>query len=172
MIIHKPAIRRLAAFFVTTFWAAAYVVVAGRILFNVTEYGIYGDSSPYHGNYVPFKTIMEYVRMGHIGILFTQIIGNILVTLPLPFVVWFYSGQRKIKQVCVLSLIATAAIEPAQLLINVFLGGPSNIIDVDDLILNLVGCALGLLLLKAVNGLRQAEVADARRRETRRLAGW
>jgi hypothetical protein len=77
---------------------------------------------------------MEYVRMGHIGVFFTPIVGNILATSPLPFVAWFYSGQRKIKQVCVLSLIATAVIEPAQLLINVFLGGPSNIVDADDLI--------------------------------------
>jgi glycopeptide antibiotics resistance protein len=92
---------------------------------------------------------MEYINNGHIGVFIMQVAGNILVTLPLPFVVWFCSRGRKMKKVCAVSLIVTAAIEPVQLLINLFLGGPSNIIDVDDLILNLTGCAAGLLLLKA-----------------------
>jgi glycopeptide antibiotics resistance protein len=151
MLARKPPAKKLAFFFAATFFSAVYVFAACRILFNVTRYGIYGNTSPYYGNYVPFKTITDYIRRGHIGIFVIQIVGNIFVTLPLPFVVWAYSRRRNMKRVCLVSLLLTAAIEPVQLLINLFLGGPSNIIDVDDFILNLFGCALGLLLLKAVS---------------------
>jgi glycopeptide antibiotics resistance protein len=127
-----------------------------RILFNITKFGIYGDSEPWHGNYIPFATIWEYISQGNILIFLMQVAGNVLVTSPLPLVVWFYSPKRIMKRVCAASLIITALIEPVQLLINFVHGGPSNIIDVDDLILNLAGCGLGLLLAAVANRLWKA----------------
>lgn len=154
MFTRKPSIKKLVTFFAAAFLAALYVCMACNILFSVTRFGIYGDTRPYSGNYVPFRTIMAYAKRGNILLFVTQIIGNILVILPLPLVVWFCSRKRNMKRVCLVSLIITAAIEPLQLLINIYLGGPTNIIDIDDLILNLVGCTLGLLLLRAVKHTR------------------
>lgn len=154
--LHKPSDKKLIVFFIKTFFAAVYVFMACRILFNVTKFGIYGNPSPYYGNYIPFKTITEYVKdlkTGHFFIFITQIVGNILITVPLPFVVQFCSRKRKMSRICTVSLILTTAIEPLQLLINIFLRGPSNIIDIDDLILNFIGCALGILFLKIVNNI-------------------
>lgn len=148
--LRKPSDKKLIFFFIKTFFAAVYVFMACRILFNITKFGIYGNPSPYYGNYIPFKTITEYVKdlkTGHFFIFITQVAGNILITVPLPFVVRFCLRKRKMSRICTVSLILTAAIEPLQLLINIFLGGPSNIIDIDDLILNLTGCALGLFFV-------------------------
>jgi glycopeptide antibiotics resistance protein len=152
----KPDVKRLAAVCSVTFLAAVYILFACRILFNTTKFGIYGNSEPWHGNYIPFNTIWAYIRKGNIWICLMQIAGNVLVTLPLPLVIWFCSPKRSMKRVCAVSLIITALIEPVQLLINLILGGPSNIIDVDDLILNLIGCGLGLLFAAAANRLRKA----------------
>lgn len=151
MLTRKPPMKKLLACFAATFLAAVYIFMACSILFSTTRFGIYGDPSPFSGNYVPFKTISAYANRGNFIIFTKQVIGNILITLPFPFVVWFYSRKRKMKRIGWVSLIITATIEPLQILINLFLGGPSNIIDVDDLILNLVGCTLGLLLLKGVS---------------------
>ena len=152
-LIHKPKLTQLLRFSIVTFLSAAYVFMACRILFNVTKFGIYGDIEPWHGNYIPFATIWEYISRGHIAMFLLQVAGNLLVTFPLPLVVWHYIPKQSIKSVCFISLIITALIEPVQLLINMILGGPSNIIDVDDLILNLAGCVLGLLLAVVVNRL-------------------
>jgi len=149
-IAAKPSKRKLIIFIIASFLAALYVCIACSVLFSVTKFGIYGDVEPYSGNYIPFKTIMEFAGSGSFGLFVTQIAGNILVIIPLPFVVWLYSRKRAMKRVCLVSLIITTAIEPMQLLLNILIGGPTNIIDIDDLILNLVGCALGLLLLKVV----------------------
>jgi glycopeptide antibiotics resistance protein len=157
--VRKPGAKRLPAIFAKAFVSAFYVFAACRVLFNTTKYGIYGDRDPWHGNYTPFRTILEYVNRGHFGILLTQVAGNVLVTLPLPFVVWFCQPKRKMRRVCAVSIIITALIEPVQLLINIVLGGPSNIIDIDDLILNLAGCAIGLLIVAAVNRFRKARAA-------------
>ena len=128
----KPQARKLIGFFVVTFFAAAYIFMACNILFSITRFGIYKDTSPFSGNYVPFKTIIEYIERGSFGMFVTQVAGNVLVTLPLPFVVWFYSRRRSMKRVTIVSLLITAVIEPVQILLNVLIGGPTNIIDVDE----------------------------------------
>ncbi|MCL1879978.1 MAG: VanZ family protein [Actinomycetia bacterium] len=153
--INRPKMRKLVVFLIVTFLSAFYVIVACHVLFDITKQGIYAGTSPYYGNYTPLKTIMLFARNIHSTLFLTQIAGNILITMPLPFVLWFYSQRRLMGRVCLVSLMITAAIEPLQLLINIYLGGPANIIDVDDLILNLTGCLLGLLLLAIVNGIRK-----------------
>ena len=156
----KPQTKKLIAFFAATFLASAYVFIACNILLSITKFGMYKDVSPFSGNYTPFRTIMEYINRGHIGLFFSQVAGNILVTLPFPFVVWFCSRKRNMKRVCLISLIITAVIEPVQILLNVFIGGPTNIIDIDDLILNILGCVLGLPLLTTVNRFYKARLRD------------
>jgi glycopeptide antibiotics resistance protein len=161
-LVRRTGVRRLAAFSVVTFISAAYILMAYRILFSVTKFGIYGNPEPWYGNYIPFATIWEYIDEGNPWLFLMQVAGNVLITLPLPLVLRFYLPRLRMKRVGAVSLIITALIEPVQLLINMVLGGPSNIIDVDDLILNLVGCGLGLWLMAAITRLRAARAGRIR----------
>jgi len=151
----KPPLIKGLLFLFLVFIAVLYLLTACLILFKFNADIVNGAVSPFHGNYIPFKTISAMLHPWG-GNTTVQLIGNILVTLPLPFVVWLFSKKRSVKAVCIASLVITALIEPIQLLINLILSSSSNIIDIDDLILNLLGCTTGLLLLKIMKRERQS----------------
>jgi glycopeptide antibiotics resistance protein len=68
---------------------------------------------------------------------FENLIGNILLFIPLPFIFAFFTRQsnRKIFLLCV---VVSIAIETLQYILGV------GITDIDDVILNSLGAALGL----------------------------
>lgn len=70
-----------------------------------------------------------------------NIVGNVFLFLPLPFL--FYSlGIREQKRILILAFLSTSGIEAIQLFFHI--GVP----DVDDVLLNMTGAILGVLLLK------------------------
>lgn len=79
-----------------------------------------------------------------------QIFGNILITVPILFLIALSFRKLTFKKTFLISLIVTLSIEPIQLIINLVLNLSANIIDIDDLILNLIGCMMGALLAKFI----------------------
>ncbi|GHU87462.1 hypothetical protein FACS1894202_01790 [Clostridia bacterium] len=102
-------------------------------------------------NLKPFATIIEYAN-AHNTI---QIAGNLGVLFPLPILLGLNFPKMSVRKIFVISAIVTVLIEPLQLLVNVIIRSPYNSIDIDDLILNAIGVAVGLLSAKAIIAVRR-----------------
>lgn len=90
-------------------------------------------------NYIPFKEIFRY-DIGS-SLFYKNILGNVLLFLPYGFFIGMYIKIDKPLLVVALSSITSLAIEIIQLLIG-------RVFDVDDIILNIIGAIVGLLLYK------------------------
>jgi glycopeptide antibiotics resistance protein len=144
-ILRKPNVKKIAQFFLIVMMDAFYIITVAPAFFKLSR-TVDGDVSPFHGNYIPFKTITEYIMTGNK----VQIFGNILITVPILFLIALSFRKLTFKKSFLISLIVTLSIEPIQLIINLVLNSSANIIDIDDLILNLIGCMMGALLAKFI----------------------
>lgn len=94
-------------------------------------------------NFVPFRTIVEYMsEIGQGGgtgrIAVRNLGGNLILTLPLAiYLAYFFKPLRKLWKTLAVSLLVILGIELFQLL-----SGRGSF-DVDDIILNLLGSAAG-----------------------------
>ena len=96
-------------------------------------------------NFVPFKEMLRY-KIGS-KLFFRNIVGNILLYMPLGFFVTAYIDERKIFPTMIISLITTISIELVQLVIG-------RVFDIDDIILNLFGGFLGALIFTLLDKLK------------------
>ncbi len=91
-------------------------------------------------NLIPFKEMFRY-EFGTRPFI-KNILGNILLFMPYGIAIGYYTRTKKIRYSLLLGLILSLAIETTQFLIG-------RVFDVDDIILNLVGCVLGFSLIVA-----------------------
>lgn len=134
------------------FWV--YVVAAVGIFFfpiyydpRILPYAQYGTVDY---NIIPINTITQYFRHSSVETAARQILGNIAVFLPIGFLVPVLSEKfRKRKLIYILSLFLSVGIEAVQLLESLITHLPGHSVDIDDVILNFVGGALGYLLFRA-----------------------
>lgn len=107
-------------------------------------------------NFLPLVSIIENIRQigtaydGDVLFMTSLIIrnvgGNILLLMPLGFLVPIISGKMKdLKSVSLLGLAVSVAIELFQLLES-FGGGWGRITDIDDVICNVIGVVIGYLI--------------------------
>ncbi|RJQ73758.1 VanZ family protein [Pseudonocardiaceae bacterium YIM PH 21723] len=99
---------------------------------------------------VPFQWVADTLRDGEIA--FHQMTLNILLFVPLGAMLLFW-GRRSFAQAALLGFGISLGIETVQLL------WANRIFDVDDLITNTVGTAVGWALVLSVLGLRARVVA-------------
>lgn len=93
-------------------------------------------------NLVPFRTIASYAnRLEQFSIrdfAFQNLAGNVLLFLPWGvFAPYFWEKQRKFLKFFIISVLMIFCVEVIQIL--TFLGS----FDVDDLLLNIIGCCIG-----------------------------
>ncbi|MGP3609972.1 VanZ family protein [Anoxybacteroides rupiense] len=98
-------------------------------------------------NFVPFKTIFTYIEdlisRTNPFIAFKNILGNVLLTLPIGFYcVIFTRGLSKAKLIG-LSIVVPLIIECGQYLLFLTKLGGLRSVDIDDLILNSIGIITG-----------------------------
>ena len=98
----------------------------------------FGGTQEGEANYIPFKTIWFYL-IGSRGMLIggINILGNILLLVPLGYLMPFATPGLLWKQVLVYALLICMAIEGSQVLLKV------GILDVDDILLNMLGIFIG-----------------------------
>jgi glycopeptide antibiotics resistance protein len=111
-------------------------------------------------NLKPFATITKYVGERNV----VQILGNAAVLFPLPILIRLNFTKVSFRKTAAISAVMTVLIEPLQLLVNVIIRSPYNSIDIDDLILNAAGAAVGLLVTAAIVAIN----SKARRRNALR----
>jgi glycopeptide antibiotics resistance protein len=89
-------------------------------------------------NFVPFKTILPYIQQGMGSIMFgVNIIGNIVLPLPLGFLVPLVFRKMTWQKSIALAIIVPLFIEGMQVLLQM------GIFDIDDVILNGLGVMIG-----------------------------
>lgn len=91
------------------------------------------------GNYVPFKTIVPYLRGQPTWIVAIYNIGGNLVSfIPLGFFVpVFCRRPPMLKQVLIFAFLLSLALEVMQALLR------AGVFDIDDIILNVLGAVVG-----------------------------
>ena len=103
-----------------------------------------------NSNFKPFKTILSYLNGANSfslrGFQLTQIVGNIILMFPAGiFLPFLWQKQRRFGIFFLTCILCILCVESIQVL--TFLGS----FDVDDLILNLVGCCIGFGVYRLLN---------------------
>jgi glycopeptide antibiotics resistance protein len=95
------------------------------------------DISVGTSNFVPFREIMRYSFGSSLFML--NVVGNILMFIPFGFFITYLIKRSNFFLVFFLSLFTTATIEFSQLAVG-------RVVDIDDVILNMVGAILGYII--------------------------
>lgn len=102
-----------------------------------------------NNNFFPFSSIIQIVTEMPLHVILRQIGGNLTLLLPLGFLLpLIWEKQQRFWKALQVGFSFSLGIELTQLLISTILGFTYKIFDVDDLILNTVGFAVGYLFFK------------------------
>ena len=122
--------------FHTEFWTLLFIVYLMLLYDMLTRVDINNLSGV---NIVPFKEILRYgVKSKSFYYL---VVGNIAVFVPFGFMVASYAKPKRIWSNLFVGLVVSATIEYVQLNIG-------RCFDIDDIILNTLGCMLGFVIYK------------------------
>jgi glycopeptide antibiotics resistance protein len=97
-----------------------------------------GIDASHPANFVPFKTIVPYI-LGYKGWIIAGInlIGNIILLVPVGFLVPFIYSNITWKKSLIIAILAGLTIETMQVVLHV------GIFDIDDVMLNALGVMIG-----------------------------
>ena len=136
------------------FWVYL-LIVAGVTIFPVPLSGaLVGRQPAAHilsrVNLVPF----EFGKLFdlHSNVIFRELIGNILLTVPFGFGISFIAWVRG-KQFPWLAIAVGLAIETTQLLVSLGIGGVYRGVDINDVLLNAGGVLAGYGFFRAIAGI-------------------
>ena len=103
----------------------------------------FGGTHEGPANLLPFKTILPYL-LGEKGLMiaFINLVGNIVLLVPIGFLVPFINRNMVWKESLVLAAATGFSIEGMQALFQV------GIFDIDDIILNGLGVVLGYWIFR------------------------
>ncbi|MBR1483010.1 MAG: VanZ family protein [Ruminococcus sp.] len=140
-IIRKRPVKRIVVtcIFIIYLVAIAIVTLFPIVYDDVTEYT---DTITWY-NFIPFKTIISAFQNGVTATAISQIIGNIALSVPFGIMVLMLFKLPHWWQKLLIALSFTAAIEFSQLCIGLSIGNMYRNIDIDDVILNLLGAYIG-----------------------------
>ena len=102
-------------------------------------------------NLVPFRSILPYLRNITEPYAFKNIMGNVIIFIPLGFFVSNIFSKKIFKSI-IICVAAILAIECVEFIFKI------GFFDIDDIILNLLGCLLGIcvhLFLDKIDILRR-----------------
>lgn len=127
-----------------------YLTVFKRLFFGTTigmffeSYRLNTSSLDYNLNLVPFRTIYGYLaHPPSKTVALTNLLGNVLAFMPLGFLVpLVFKKIYTIRWILIVSIGSSFVIELIQLILGV------GSLDVDDVLLNLLGGLLGFFVYK------------------------
>lgn len=123
-------------YLIVGFFVAYLILLVKLIVFKYPSSMVFDVAD---GNYVPFKTIMPYLKGQPTWIVaIYNIGGNIVSFIPLGFFVpAIYCRPPMLKQVLAFALLFSAILEGVQVLLR------AGVFDIDDIILNVLGAVVG-----------------------------
>ena len=125
---------RNTIYFYKEFWTFVGIVYLLMLYELVTRVDINSFSGV---NLIPFKEIMRY----EIGskMFYISVIGNMAMFIPFGFIISCYINPRKLTPIVIIPIVVSTTIELVQLKIG-------RSFDIDDIILNTIGCIIGYLI--------------------------
>ena len=100
-------------------------------------------------NLVPFRTITEYLGKRN----WVQLLGNGFVFFPFPLLLHLNFPKLTIKSCYWTLWCVVLMVEHEQLLVNMISNTSVNAIDIDNFLLNITGCLLGLAFTKLIDSI-------------------
>lgn len=108
-------------------------------------------SDEYKMELMPFKTIIDFFNVGYDGhgrYILCQVLSNILLLMPVGFILGFHSTWLKndvcIRKVILIGFLTSLSIENLQLI------SKTGTFEVDDLIYNTLGCTIGYFVCTGI----------------------
>ncbi len=95
-------------------------------------------------NIIPFKTISNYIKYSSSFSIFINICGNILIFIPLGFLIPMIDNSKSFFKILLISFSTSIFIE----FIQFFIG---RSVDIDDVILNVLGGIIGYIFYKFIS---------------------
>lgn len=100
-------------------------------------------------NFIPLNGIIDMLRSETIYVIVRNVLGNIILTMPLGFLLPFISKKMdRFKLILISGFLFSLGIESVQFLLSSFLGFTYKITDVDDMILNVIGAVIGYICFR------------------------
>lgn len=106
----------------------------------------FGDITWY--NFIPFKTITEMFSNGFNLTAVIQTFGNICLSVPYGIFIMMFTKNKKWWKSLLFALLFTLSIELSQLFIGLSIDNMYRNVDIDDIILNVIGCYIVYLIYK------------------------
>ncbi|MDD3794256.1 MAG: VanZ family protein [Candidatus Gracilibacteria bacterium] len=108
-------------------------------------------------NFIPFNSILDILLNDNLPLIvkFKQVIGNIIIFIPLGFLVPFiWKNKNNFKQALIVGILSTIGIEVSQTIISLILGFNYKVTDIDDMILNTIGFIIGFYIFKKISEIK------------------
>jgi glycopeptide antibiotics resistance protein len=105
-------------------------------------------------NIVPLRSKLHYLENWSAftgpekAEIYKDVLGNIIIFIPFPFLLVFLLGFRSYRRLLFLSFISSLGVELIQFIMNV------GVADIDDILFNTLGATLGILMLYIIAQLR------------------
>ncbi len=107
----------------------------------------YREVVGFSSNFIPFRSISQILLKISNYSAFKQLAGNIILFIPLSFILPLYTKRfRKFGKVLLSGFLISLGIETLQFIISFFYGFSYRTTDVDDIILNCAGVVIGFIL--------------------------
>ncbi|MBM7541871.1 VanZ family protein [Amphibacillus cookii] len=99
-------------------------------------------------NFIPLGEIREIIEFGYMPIVLKQLVGNILLFVPLGFSLPILFTKLNLKSTILICFLVSLTIECIQLVSSIFIRYNYRAFDVDDLLLNVLGSIIGFFVFK------------------------
>ena len=129
-----------------------YLALLGTLTFRPA--GSAGTQPDLRINVRPFATIAPALRAGPRSFAFRVMVGNVLAFIPLGLLVPLARPRYGVALALLIGLALSAATELGQLGVSLAVGFGYRSTDIDDIILNVLGTAIGALTIVTITQLR------------------
>lgn len=105
----------------------------------------------WNNNFIPFYSIIDILSNSNLGIItkLKQILGNIIIFIPIGFLVPFiWKSKKNITNIFLLGIIFSFSIESLQYIISLLLWFSYKVTDIDDILLNTLWAIIGFFLYR------------------------
>ncbi|NVP17652.1 VanZ family protein [Candidatus Gracilibacteria bacterium] len=102
-------------------------------------------------NFIPFNSILDILLNKNLPLIIKskQVIGNIIIFIPLGFLIPFiWKNKSNFKKTLSIGIFGTLFIETTQFIISIILGFNYKVTDIDDIILNTLGFIIGFCIFR------------------------
>ncbi|MEE1056347.1 MAG: VanZ family protein [Acutalibacteraceae bacterium] len=145
-LIYKIKLKKaiIVSIFIIYLTAVVSITLFPILIEEKVEY--FGDITWY--NFIPFKTIIGMFSEGINTTSIVQFCGNICMTIPFGVIIMYLINNTKWLKFLLISFIFSVSIEFAQLIIGLIINNMYRTVDIDDIILNVLGAFIGFGIYK------------------------